>query len=156
MDKLKLAFSSFKTAYASINKQAANSFAVPFVLSFVVFIFTTTISLMISKELGDISAALPVYCSSLFSTVITFCLTTTIQNIFELKYTERDVKSRSAKYNIYSGVYSVAYVFVYFMYLLETSLAFGIIFLILSAVAIILSLLAFVETYQTENNSISG
>lgn len=157
MGKLKSTFASIKTAYASINKQAANSFAVPFVLSFVVFIFTTTISLMISEELDDISIALPVFCSSLFSTVITFCLTTTIQNLFELKYTDRDVKDQSSKYNISSGIYSVAYVFIYFMYLLKTSLGFGITFLVLSAVAIILSLLAFVETYKTDNNnSISG
>lgn len=154
--KMKSAFTSFKNAYASINKQAANSFAVPFIVSFVVFVLTTIISLIITEELNDISQALPVFCSSLFSTVITFCSTTTIQNFFEIKYTDRDIKDRSSRYNISSGIYSLAYIFIYFIYLLKTSLGFGITFLVLSAVAIILSLLAFVETYQTDNNSISG
>lgn len=156
MGKLKSAFISFKNAYASINKQSSNSFAVPFILSFLVFVFSTTISLIISDDLDDIYLALPIYCSSLFSTVITFCLTTTIQNFFELKYTDRDVKNTSSKCNIFSIIYSVTYVFIYFIYLLKTSLEFGVIFLVLSAVAIILTLLAFVETYQTDNNSVSG
>lgn len=156
MGKLKSAFISFKTAYASINKQYSGSFAVPFILSFVVFIFSTIISLIINKEFDDICLALPVFCSSLFSTVITFCLTTTIQNFFELKYTSRDVKDKSSTRNMASIIYSVAYIFIYFIYLLKTSLEFGIAFLVLSAVAIFLSLLAFVETYQTNNNSISG
>lgn len=131
MGKLKSAFTSFKNAYASINKQSSNSFAVPFILSFLVFIFSTTISLIISDDFDDIYLALPVYCSSLFSTVITFCLTTTIQNFFELKYTDRDVKNISSKFNIFSLIYSVTYVFIYFIYLLKTSLGFGVIFLVL-------------------------
>lgn len=156
MRKLKSTLISFKTAYASINKQYSNSFAIPFILSFVVIVFSTIISLIINDDFDDIYLALPVFCSSLFSTVITFCLTTTIQNFFELKYSNRDVKGKSSKFNMTSIIYSIAYIFIYFIYLLKTSLGFGIIFLVLSAVAIILSLLAFVETYQTDNNSISG
>lgn len=145
-----------KTTYNSIDKQASNSFSFPFLLSFVVFIFSTTISLIISEEINDIQEALPVYCSSLFSTVITFCLTTTIQNFFELKYTSRNMKDRSAKFNIISFFYSVIYMFIYFIYLLETSVFFGILFLIISSIAIILSALAFIETYHIDDNSVSG
>ncbi len=156
MKKIKSAITTIKTAYGSINKQAANSFGVSLGLSFVICLLVTVVGFFISDSFDNMSLALPALCSSLFSTTITFCLTTTVQNLFELKYTDKEVKDRSSKWTVSLLFYSIIYVFVYFMYLSKTSDVFGIIFLVISGIGVLLSLLSFIETYQADNNNISG
>ena len=145
-----------KVVFSSIPIQDFNSFAIPFIFSFIVFLLVTAINLKIDKTFSNISIALPTYCSSLFSTTITFCITTTIQNFFKNKYSNQESNSRSSKFNIISVGYSFAYLLVYMLYWLDKNVTFGKWFIVLSFVAIFLSLLAFVETYSKVPNSISG
>lgn len=67
---------SFKDGYGKINKKTTNSYAFPFIFSFLIWLLSSWIAVNI-KELVDgqavkIEEQLAIYCSALFSTAFTF------------------------------------------------------------------------------------
>lgn len=83
-------------------------------------------------------------------------MTTTIQNYFEIKYSKENTEKRKMIWNGTTFLFSIGYFGFYVKYLMELTVCWSIIFLFISALGIFFSFKAFVETYDTEENSISG
>lgn len=151
---------TFKDGYGKIDKKTTNSYAFPFIVSFLIWILSSWIAVNI-KELVEGQAVkmeeqLAIYCSALFSTAFTFFITTTIQNYFEIKYSKDNTGKRKMIWNGITFLFSFVYFCFYVKYLIELTACWSIIFLFISALGIFFSFKAFVETYNTEENSISG
>lgn len=151
---------SFRDGYGKIDKKTTNSYSFPFIVSFLIWFLSSWMAVNI-KELVDgqaveVKEQLIIYCTALFSTAFTFFITTTIQNYLEIKFSEENTGKRKMLWNGITFLFSIAYLFIYFKYLIESTFCWSVVFLFISALGIFFSFLAFVETYNTEENSISG
>lgn len=152
--KLKQIISNIKNS----DKKTSGSFSFSLIVSLVICILTTSIVVNLESNEVDVTFvdAMKPYIVSLFATVITFTITTISQSFIQVISMRAKVQDVSYKWTIITLGYAIAYMLLYFMYLIKYDCVFTILTIILTFVAIILSILSFSEAFSVEKPSLVG
>ncbi len=149
------------TLFKDIDKKITYPFIFSLVISLAVSVSCSIISVLVTNgnHIPQDCAGMNVFCISVFSTVVTFCSTTLVQNFCEYIFRDKnDIKKPKIVFNIILLITLIIYMLFYNIYLLFISIILGITFIVFSAFVFLISIFSFLEVYgnKKNKNNISG
>ena len=144
--------------FDSIDKKTCGSFSFSLAVSLCVCILTTyaaEVQESTESVLSFVTIAKP-YIVSLFATVITFCLTTLSQNFIQIISLKAKGNDPDFGWQFVNLGYSIIYTILYFIYLMKCGLWSSILIIVLTIIAVGISIISFAEAFSTEKSSLVG